>query len=302
MSHWLAQDFSADALSAVERASHALGRLEATLEFAGGSVVHALAIRQAVAICGTGVEGAVALLLLSEAAVHRELAATHAVLPGGRAGPSSAEILFEALAEASAPVPDAARGRLEEVVAPELKLSAVVRAGAAFGAIVSSVPATRETLRVATLASEILLASSEIAPRARVAPTQLDAATRGAAVQIERSSLWSEWIRTWSLRLAREAGTTERRVRDLQELQAGERTTARAKERVGSTDETVLAHLQGAITFTIPSAVPVLGLSAPTIGTSIERLEAAGVATELTGQKRDRIWVSTALLDFMVGR
>jgi hypothetical protein len=289
-------------VAAVEKAAFALGRIEVLLETSGKAIVDALTLRKAVSMLGSGGVGAVGCLLQDPGAQQRPLRRLHTALGLTLTGSLSTEALLAALDSAGASPPDAARSRIAEATSIELQLPAIVRAALAYGAIVSSTPATRETLAAAALAADLLLASGGIATRSRVAPVQLDAATRSAAVQVERSGAWSEWVRAWSAHLAREALSAERAIRTLLERHQRDAAAARAQHRVGATDVQVLVHLQGVSTFTIPDAVPVLKLSAPTIGTSIERLEAAGVATELTGQKRDRVWVSSPLLEVMIGK
>ena len=65
------------------------------------------------------------------------------------------------------------------------------------------------------------------------------------------------------------------------------------------TDAVVFEWLQSHVAFTIRAAAAGLGLTTPTVGTAIERLEAAGYAAELTGQRRDRIWVAAASRAFL---
>ena len=55
-------------------------------------------------------------------------------------------------------------------------------------------------------------------------------------------------------------------------------------------------------TFTIKDAAAPLGLTLPTVGTSIERLESRGLATELTGQLRNRVWIATAWVELITAR
>jgi hypothetical protein len=295
-------DLPAAPVAALEKAAFALGRLEVLLESSAQSIAEAFPVRKAVALTGNGAVGAVACLLRDSNVQHRTLRQLHDALRAAPTTPLATDALNDSLAAAGASMPDIVRSRIAEAASLELNLPAIVRAAAAYGAIVSSAPATRETLCSAALAADLLLAAGGIATHSRVSPVQLDAATRSAAVQIERSGAWSEWVRAWSTHLAREATSAERAVRAFVERNQYDVGVARSQHRVGATDVQVLVHLQGVSTFNIPDAVPVLGLSGPTIGTSVERLETAGVATELTGQKRDRVWTSSALLDFIVGR
>ena len=64
----------------------------------------------------------------------------------------------------------------------------------------------------------------------------------------------------------------------------------------------MLGWLHRNVRFTIRDAAGGLGLTTPTVGTAVGRLEQAGFAAELTGQLRDRVWASTALLNLALTR
>lgn len=290
-----------DAIGAVERAGIAIGRLETTAERGGPAVEHALLLRQVIASAGGGEGSARALLIGDHAVRDRTLEAIHEALREPRAQTLGPDALLAALELAGVAPSGRSRDLLVEATADDLHAPPIVRAALAFGAVVSSAPATQETLRCASLAASLILTAAGVTTRSRVCPAQLDAATRSAAVQVERAGAWLEWIRSWTLLLAREAGIVERAVRATLERFTTEEAAARAQRRVGATDAQVLAHLHGVRTFAIRDAAPALGLSTPTVGTSIERLATAGVATELTGQQRDRVWVSTAVLRLASG-
>jgi hypothetical protein len=291
-----------DALGAAERAGGAVGRLEAVIEGGEPAITDALVVRQCVGIAGEGMDAARAALLREKSPANRNLISLERALRAPLTRMPSNEELIAALEDSGSEPPDSGKALLAAVVSSELNAPPSIRAALAFGAIVSSAPASRETLRAATLSANLILCAGGVTTRSRVAPLHLDAATRSAAVQIERSGAWMEWIRAWLLLLARDAAALERAIHGTRERFASEAEVARRQHRVGATDAQVLARLQGVATFTIPESALALGLSAPTVGTSIERLAAAGVATELTGQKRDRIWVSTALLELASGR
>lgn len=186
---------------------------------------------------------------------------------------------------------------LEEAVTPERRRPVLMRAALAVGALAAGSPGSREALAAATLCAERILMSGGLTHSPWAAPTQLDAATRSSAVQLERTGDWAEWARAWCMLVTREGAATERALRQTRERMSREAEAARSQHRIGATDAVVLAMLHSESVFTIPAAIAPLGLSAPTIGTSIERLAVMGFALELTGQSRDRVWTSTALLD-----
>src|SRR5689334_17449770 len=244
MSIALPHDLPIDALGALERAATALARVEVASEPGGTALSDALIRRKAVALAGGGEDSVRALLLGDSSAATKELREIAAAL-------------------------------LENVPA-EQGQPPLVRAALAYGEIVASPPVTRESLVAASLRSDAILTGGGLMTHCRLSPWQLDAGTRSAAVQLERSGAWLEWIRAWCIALAREASTIERSVRGVITELAAQRAVARQQHRIGATDELVLAQLQSAATFTIPDATRRLELTAPTVGTAIERLEAAG--------------------------
>jgi len=171
-----------------------------------------------------------------------------------------------------------------------------MRAAIIAGTVVATTPSSPELQRQAALVGALALVAGGTLPEPWVAPWQLDAAARSAAVQIDRSASWEEWIRSWCNLLAREAAGTERALRAATTQIEAERAEARSHHRVGGTDADVLGWLQSHLSFTIRDASDSLGLTRPTVGTAIERLESLGIATELTGRKRDRVWVSATML------
>lgn len=254
-----------DQVRAVEFAALGCGRLAATVESAAGASSDILLIRHAVR-AHDGDESLAAHLLLTQ-----EGTAAEAV---------------------GAPTDSAARSNP----------SGILHAAIIAGTEVASSPANTDAQRRAALAGAVALVNGGILPAPWVAPWQLDAAARSAAVQIDRSGAWEEWIAAWCHLLAREATATERALRSASAQLDTERVAVRSQHRTGGTDADVLGWLHTHTTFTIRAAGEALELTPPTVGTAIERLETAGFATELTGQRRDRIWTSTTLLGLAASR
>jgi hypothetical protein len=174
--------------------------------------------------------------------------------------------------------------------------SSVLQAAIVAGAIVTPAPASAAAQRGAALAGALSLVHGGTLAEPWLAPYRLDATARAAAVQVDRSGEWGEWIRAWCVMLTREAAGIERALHQAESSLESERTAAREQRRVGATDDLVLHWLHTHAAFTIREAAAGLDLSAPTVGTAIERLEVMGFATELTGQRRDRVWVSATLM------
>lgn len=265
-----------DALAAVESASLACGRLWATVDSSRPAASHVLLARHSTRDFDVQADR-LAAVLLGEVAVDP-----------ADAGPTAA-------ASAAAEVGKGSTGR-----GP--RSSAVLNAAMAAGAICAAAPASRDAQRAAALESANLLAQGGALAAPWVAPWELDAAARAAAVQVDRSGEWTEWVRSWCLLLAREAGAAERSLRRATERMARESADVAAQHRVGVTAAAVVAHLHEHRTFTIRHAATALGLTRPTVGTAIERLEESGLATELTGQLRDRVWISSAWLELITTR
>jgi len=287
-----------DQLRALELAALACGRLGATVHLARNAASGFLLLRHVVRVHDGTRDLAVSLLRLGAGGAStglgagpseygRELTARH---------PSLADALSAAGMEAL--LSDRLRDTLGEAERADRRhTSNVLCAAIAAGAIVADAPASREAQRGAALVGALLLASGGTLDEPWVAPCQLDAAARSAAVQVDRSGDWSEWIRAWCSLLEREAASAEQAMRNAEVRLESERQEARAQVRVGATDDAVLGWLHAHTTFTIKDASRALGLTPPTVGTAIARLDSMGFATELTGQQRDRIWVSTAFLD-----
>jgi len=284
-----------DQIAALDRAANACGRLSAAVESSRSAFSSFLLIRHAVRVHDGAAELATELLLadLADASVLAHNAEYDST-PAGR-HPSIALALDEAgLGEL---LTDRLRATLNQFAAADPRhVSSVLRAAITAGVIVTPSPTSADAQRGAALAGALMLAGGGSLAAPWLAPYRLDAAARGAAVQVDRSGDWSEWIRAWCVMLAREASIAERAVRNAELQLELARDGARAQRRVGATDDGVLQWLNAHAAFTIRDASAGLGLTTPTVGTAIERLAALGFATEITGQKRDRVWASSTLL------
>jgi len=280
------------ALRTFETAVQNATRLDAAVRTLGGAARHALLVRHA---------------LLATSA---DLGAVRALILGGTAAvvasrPDDTISLTGRLAAAglAGAVPPRVGEALEAIWLRDVRHTAsLLNAAEAAGHIVAAAPASSDSQRAAALAGAMCLAKGGLVAAPFLTVWQLDAAARSAAVQVDRSQAWSEWVRAWCSLLAREATNATHALRTAEEQFAAERAMARSSPRTGGTDDLVLAWLHATLTFTIRDASAALGLSTPTVGTSIARLEKAGFAEELTGQARDRVWTSTALLKLVQTR
>ncbi|MDA1080082.1 MAG: hypothetical protein O2973_00165 [Gemmatimonadetes bacterium] len=287
---------SGDSLRAFEAASVAAARLDSAVAAAGPACAGAMLVRHAV-LTGPGDANTPSLIISAGSSA----AAGYGIEPASRELPSLGALLEAAdLGDA---IPERVRDELDGIWARDPRTSSAVLAAAeAAGYLVVSAPSETSSQRAAALAGALILARGEIVSAPFLTVWQLDAQARSAAVQVDRSQSWETWVRAWCTLLAREAAGALRAVEELSANFKSERSDAKARARTGATDAAVASWLHANLTFNIRDAAVGLGLTTPTVGTAISRLEEAGVATELTGQQRDRVWVSTSLLRLVTTR
>ncbi|MEX2181409.1 MAG: hypothetical protein WD771_05160 [Gemmatimonadaceae bacterium] len=124
----------------------------------------------------------------------------------------------------------------------------------------------------------------------------VEATERAEAVAAWRAGDHDPWARA---ALGAAAGTVRhlrvavhRFVRGLGEDEARLETLGRA----AITARRALAHLRSELALTVPTLAGRLGGSRPAAGDALERLRELGVATEVTGRGRDRVFALTAAL------
>jgi DNA-binding transcriptional ArsR family regulator len=290
---------------AVEAASWEVGRLAGIAAAATPVVVAALLRRNAIRATDAAASAATELLLgvptasAQQAAEH--IAALRVIDEGSNTHAGSVQSALDRSALSQA-LGDAALARLNAVFDEfDAAGSTLEFAARVAGSVIAPAPASPTAQRAASLAAALILARAGLSPAPWLAPTRLDAAARSAAVAAERSGLWDEWTIAWCAMLNAEAADISHALHATHLRMEAERKAARGQPRVGATDDEVLAWLHSYSTFTIKEAGSALGLTPPTVGSAIARLEGAGYATELTGQKRDRVWTSSALLELVVG-
>ncbi len=290
------QELGGAALGAFARALSAVARLSATVDAEAPAVCQALVCRHALLAAGGGEQAAYDMVRTAEFAAAPKRDADS---PGG-ADSLTAKL---AMADLEAVVPEALRGALDAVWSAERpETTGVLDAAEAAGLIVATAPASRDAERAATLAAALCMARGGITSAPYLSVWRLDSSARSAAVQLDRSNAWGEWVRAWCALLLREAVTTLHAVENATLRAGAERKEMRARHRTGATDEAVSQFLHSHLRFTVREASEALQLTTPTVGSAIARLESAGIATELTGQRRDRVWVSGALLGLIVTR
>ncbi len=297
----------ATSLGSVEATAAALGRLDFAMRGAPESVRAAAVARFARTVLEDGDVGTML-------APHPSAAPTlptryHDALrriadgAGGDDAQRIASLVAHADAGSSVPgAPNTLANALADVLSsPMAAASGLAAAAMAAGLIVRPAPMSRAAVHAAALGAAAILVTRGLIGGPWVSTVRLDAYGRSAAVQLERSGQWGPWLDAFCRALTREAEAVRRAANAVIEAFAAERQRVRATRRVGATDEAVLAYLQAEPHLTIADASRALGLTVPTVGTAISRLEAASLAVEVTGRRRDRAWIASGVYAFAAG-
>lgn len=303
-----------EALTATVDAALALGRLGGRMAMVGDAIGDAMRMRHVMRVVGGGESVARALLAHHADDAEMPLAADYAralAMPAGleahrlattgghRASLGATVASFLAAARLDNGLPSGMADALEALW--ESRPHGIVAAALATGAIAASGGASPDVAHAVALAGAVVLSAAGCSGGPWVAPTRLDAASRSAAVQVDRSGAWTEWVRTWCVQLSRECALADSAVAATQQRFAADRTAVLVQPRVGSTDDAVLGLMQERGRLMIRDASAALDLTTPTVGAAVARLEERNLAVELTGQLRDRAWVARATLDLVSG-
>lgn len=274
----------------------ALGRLDATLAVMPGSLKVAATARCArVTFPGNSADVNGMLALQGDVTVVPAIR-YHAAL--SRLASTGEERLAEAIASALAEAGVAAdvavdAGDFASALEDPLPMaSGVVAAAVLAGMLFAPAGSSRAAEVAAGLAGAAVLVGRGLIAAPWLCALRLDAQARSAAVQLDRSGQWSAWLDTFSRGLVREADVVRRAALGAAAAFESDLALVRARRRVGATDATVLEYLQRAPRLTIPDASRALGLTPPTVGAAVARLEADNLAIEVTGRRRDRVWVA----------
>ena len=281
-------DLNVPLLAALEGAATATARADAAVRFAPEGVGGLAKLRVAVAPAGAGAEGMIALLR-GEGERAEELGRFRAALTQSmtraRGGivPTIAT-LSSALGE-TAPTED-----VKEIDAllrgADDPLSPLLRAAIAAGALRRS----GASLEMATLAATWTLCVNGAIGDGWLTVTQ--------AVALPSASAIDEWLLVAIANYTREGRELEHAATLAAEIIA--RDEARIRESLGRAQFSALDVLgvlrrDGAIN--VPDVAVALGISAPTAGAAVERLMELGIAREITGRARSRVFVYAALVE-----
>lgn len=288
---WLAEKIECTAI--------ALGRLDATLILAPRSLQLAARVRHTCALAGGGEANAADVYASrgkspAASAFHAALTSLTKLLPTERVaadvgrGSHIARTLRTAGLDKYIELSVSA---LEALRATHTDVPAIGAAAVVAGAIIAPAATSARAHAAADIAASAVLTGQAALSGPWMQVARLGAAGRAAAVQLDRSGQWEGWVHTYCATLQADANATCEMVAEVLPRCAAERARVRMTPRIGATDADVLGYLQDLPSLRIAEASQGLGITPPTVGTAIERLEAAGLAVEVTGLKRDRQWV-----------
>jgi hypothetical protein len=298
---------SAGELGVVEATAAALGRLDTTMRDAPESLRVAATVRFALAVADEADPGRLLVpnprFAATPAVRYHDALRLMSSDDGGNEAERIASLFADLDPDGSPPgSPGAFADALAKVLAgPLAAASGVAAAALAAGAIIAPAASSRTAVRAGSLAAAAILVGRGLIGGPWVTTVRLDAHSRSAAVQLDRSGTSGPWIEAFCRALIREADAVRSAVKAVIGAFEAERRRVRAGRRTGATDEAVLACLQAEPRLLIADASRVLGLTVPTIGSAIARLEAAGLAVEITGRRRDRVWVASGVYAFAAG-
>lgn len=221
----------------------------------------------------------------------RRLAAT-ADLPGDRHNPhdrdhrEASQAIDTLLREAAGRSP--ALERAAEVVA-------LLSAASAPDAAASDPRA--EQIALAEITAALMLCGAGRTDRVRLLPFAGAAPSeRAAALTAWHNGEHDPWRELAFTSLARSARTLRRAVEQLRSGAPEIDARLDALGRAAITARATVAVLRDSFAITMPTLAERLGLSRPAAADALERLVALGVATEVTGRKRDRVYAYDAAL------
>lgn len=298
---------SSDTLRAYEDAATAIGRLDATARLAGPEVRRLLVLRCAVRPFGASRDGMIALLRPDgegEAEVRAFLRALETGAARARGGvvPSVA-MLHELLgdpADAADAGPDRAEADaflLDAQDRPPPLLKAMLVAGALLRSAPDE-PARPRIARLAALAAPLLLCVGGATTDAWLTIPTAGADEDLAAGPPEGDAGWDRWLLAAFGALAREARAAERGIAAARaRAEHDVRRVSEALGRAAYSALDMLAMLRSDLVLTVQDAARALAQTPPTAGAAVARLEELGIAREVTGRARSRIFVYEGLVD-----
>lgn len=296
--------------SLVEEASDELGRLDATCVLAPGSVEIALRLVASAglveptrssfrALAAAEADPLHDALLSPEFLVWRALISVEekrvrggARLTLTRFGTVVPEVT------ASAPEPQGSEARRSATEDPRLRLEAIWREPSSSRAVLERAvdsAAWSPNAAVAEASAALLLCAGGRTGRVRIlpfasAPAAERDAERAAAIEGYRSGETAAWTELSLRALAARARAARLAALPVIDAPESEEECLRPLGRAAITARAALALLRRRLATTIPALAEDLGTSRPAANDALERLVALGLAREITGRARDRVF------------
>ncbi len=275
-------------LALVEKAAAAIARADAAVRFAPEGVGGLARLRVVVAPSGAGAEGMIALLRGEGERAARLGAVRDAFDQSMRRARGGIVPTIATLSSAlnEAPPHDDAKAIDELLRGADDSMGPLLRAIVAAGALRRS----GASLEMASLAATWLLCVNGAVSDGWLTVVQ--------AVALPTANDIDGWLLAALADYAREARALESAATAGSERIG--RDEARIRESLGrasysALDVLALLRRDGAIN--VPDVAVALGISTPTAGAAVERLTELGIAREITGRARSRVFVYAALLE-----
>jgi hypothetical protein len=218
-----------------------------------------------------------------------------------RSGAPFALARWEAFAPGLATYPN--RDRLEaEWKANARDRPALERAIAAGAWLDDPVFSSAET-DLSSLAITLLLCATGRTAHARFLPLlDIDGEARASASAAFRTGETTPWKLLSLETVARAARARREALGRLGPARERDERALSTLGRAGITARRVLEHLHSVLATTMPATAEALDLSRPAAAAALDRLVSVGVAREVTGRARDRVYAWSAPLDLLARR
>lgn len=117
-------------------------------------------------------------------------------------------------------------------------------------------------------------------------------------LHVSQSGQWQEWIQFFLRAVSDQAEEAAQRSRALLELRQQFQETIRAK-RASALAARLVDHLFRSPAMTVPFAKDLLKVTYPSANLTVQRLVKAGILSEVSGQRRNRVWLAPGVLQIL---
>lgn len=117
--------------------------------------------------------------------------------------------------------------------------------------------------------------------------------------EVREQGTWEKWLRFFLEGVRESADEATRTTRAINSLFSEDRKKVETLGRPAGSALRVFDHLRSVPLLSIPRSAHLLQIAVPTVATAIKHLEALGIVEELTGRRRDRLFVYRRYLDIL---